>query len=79
MEDDETYGPGMTPEQMRDSPIALERHMSNVRLRHRAAGDLDKLTFGDILREARQDLNDAYERARTGVSFLERRGIPPRY
>jgi hypothetical protein len=58
---------GMTPEEMRNSHQAIEWVLLRVRHRHEKAGDAHKYTFGELLREARKELDEKYERMkRTG-------------
>jgi hypothetical protein len=69
---------GRTLEQLKDDPMALEHAMLRVRQRHEAAGDADKLTFGDLLREAREEANAAWERAARGEDFTSRYSLGKR-
>ena len=59
----------MTSEQMRDSHLAIETALLRVRHRHEKAGDAHKYTFGELLKEARKELNEQLdEMNRTGKS-----------
>jgi hypothetical protein len=63
---------GITLEQFRENPIVLEQAMTRVRHRHEKAGDTDKLTFGDIVREAREEVEAEYQRLARGEDFTAR-------
>jgi len=63
---------GLTLEELKTDPMVLEEAMLRVRLRHEEAGDTDKLTFGDLLMEAKKEAQDQYERLARGETILSR-------
>lgn len=61
-------GPGLSLEQHKTDPMVLERAMLRVRLRHEDAGDTDKLTFGDLLKEASAEAQKTHDRLASELS-----------
>jgi hypothetical protein len=60
---------GMSLEEVRNSHLAIEMALLRVRHRHEKAGDAHKYTFGELLREARKELDEQLdEMERTGKS-----------
>jgi hypothetical protein len=55
---------GQTLEERHNSHDAIERALLRVRHRHEKAGDAHKYTFGELLREARKELDEQCERMR---------------
>lgn len=57
----------MTIDEIRNSHDAIERALLRVRHRHEKAGDADKYTFGEMLKEASKELDEQLnEMERTG-------------
>lgn len=52
--------------------MALEHALLRVRMRHEAAGDADRLTFAELLHEARQEAAAEHERLARGEDFTAR-------
>jgi hypothetical protein len=64
----------MTLDEMHDSHLAIEMALLRVRHRHEKAGDAHNYTFGELLKEARKELDEQYERMkRTGKDDWEDR------
>ncbi len=67
-EDGEVFR-GLTIAEARKSHQAIEMALQRVRIRHQKAGDLDKYTFGELLKEASKELDHQLnEMERTGKS-----------
>jgi hypothetical protein len=73
-----TVGPGLTLEEVKTDPTVLERAMLRVRHRHEDAGDANKLTFGDLLMEAREEAKRTYERLARGEDYTKRSSLGSR-
>lgn len=52
--------------------MALEHALLRVRMRHKSAGDADRLTFAELLQEARQEAATEHERLARGEDFTAR-------
>ena len=60
---------GMSLEEVRNSHLAIEMALLRVRHRHEKAGDAHKYTFGELLKEASKELDEALDQIqRTGKS-----------
>jgi len=65
---------GVPLEQLHEDPMGIELALLRVRHRHEDAGDADKIPFGQMMKEARVDLDQEIEQLRQGKTAVERFG-----
>lgn len=65
---------GVPLERLHEDPMGIELALLRVRHRHEAAGDADQIPFGQMLKEARVDLDQEIEHLRQGKTAIERFG-----